>query len=52
MNVFIDEVVLDNFSLFKAELIFDIVCEMDYDDYIKERIIDSIISSLDEYDYI
>ncbi len=52
MNVFIDEVVLENFSLFKAELIYDIVCEMDYDDYIKERIIDSIISSLDEYDYI
>lgn len=52
MNVFINEINLDNFSLFKAELILSIVEEMDLNDCAKEEIIEELIVLLDEFDYI
>lgn len=48
MSVFINDINLDNFALFKAELIFDIISEMDLNDNEKSLVLDEIISELDD----
>ena len=48
MNVFVNEVNLDNFALFKAELILDIIGEMNLSDNMRECLIEEIISDLDD----
>ena len=52
MNVFINEINNDNMALFKAELIFTEIEELNFNDNIKEEIIKEIIKLLDNYDYI
>ena len=48
MNVFINDVSLENFALFKAELIFDIISEMDLNDNERALVLDEIINELDD----
>lgn len=48
MNVFINDINLEKFALFKADLIFDIVSEMDLNDKMCEELIKEIISYLDD----
>ena len=46
MNAFINEVNLERIALFKAELIYYIVSEMDLNDNMRSRVIEEIISCL------
>lgn len=48
MNVFINDVSLENMASFKAELIFDIINELDLNDDERFLVLDEIISQLDE----
>lgn len=43
MNVFINEINLDNIDLFKADFIFNIVCEMNLNDKMCEKVLKEII---------
>ncbi|MBR3230087.1 MAG: hypothetical protein IKF91_04600 [Bacilli bacterium] len=48
MSVFINDINLDNFALFKAELILDIINEMDLNDNERSLVLDEIINELDD----
>ena len=48
MSVFINDINLDNFALFKSELILDIINEMYLNDNEKSLVLDEIIDELDD----
>ena len=52
MNVFINEIDLEKFALFKAELIFREVEELDLGESARYNVIETIIEYLDNYDII
>lgn len=46
--IFINEVSLESFSLFKSELIMSIINEMDLNDNDRANVLQGVIDSLDE----
>lgn len=46
MSVFINDINMENFALFKAELIFDIISEMDLTDNERALVLEEIINDL------
>ena len=52
MNVFINDIDLEKFALFKAELIFREIEELDLDESTRYNVIKTIIEHLDNYDII
>ena len=52
MNVFINDIDLEKFALFKAELIFREIEELDLDESTRYNVIKTIIEYLDNYDII
>ena len=48
MSVFINDINMENFALFKVELIFDIISEMDLTDNEMSLVLNEIINELDD----